>query len=172
MLSGVIVSPLEIERQTARFDLTLDLWETPEGLCGWLEYNTDLFEAATITRMAGHLLTLLEGIVADPEQRLSELPLLTVDERQRLRVAWNATSMDYPHNQCIHQVFEAQAARTPGALALSCADESLTYCELDRRANQVAHYLQTLGVGPEVPVGLCMERSAWAFSKRVEPMCR
>ena len=102
-LPGLTVHPLEIDPGTARFDLTLEFWETPEGLRGRFEYSTDLFEAATIARMAGHLQTLLEGIVADPEQRLSRLPLLTADERHRLLVEWNTTTAPYPDDQCIHQ---------------------------------------------------------------------
>ena len=158
-LPGMTVCPLEIDPATTRFDLTLEFWETPEGLRGRFEYSTDLFEAATIARMAGHLQTLLEGIVADPDERLSRLPLLTSGERHRLLVEWNTTTAPYPNDQCIHSAFEAQVTRTPDAVAVICGDEFLTYQELNRRANQVAHYLQTLGVGPEVLVGLCMERS-------------
>ena len=158
-LPGLIVSPLEIDPGTARFDVTLEFWETPEGLRGRFEYSTDLFEAATIARMAGHLRTLLEGIVADPEQRLSRIPLLTADERHRVLMEWNTTTATYLDDQCIHNVFETQVARTPDAIAVVCGDESLTYCELNRSANQVAHYLRALGGGPEVVVGLCIERS-------------
>src|SRR5262249_43230814 len=106
-----------------------------------------------------HFQTLLEGIVADPEQCLSLLPLLSADERYQLLVEWNTTNMDYPHDWCIHQMFEAQVMRTPDAVALACTHEQLTYRELNRRANQVAHYLQALGVGPGLLVGLCIERS-------------
>jgi non-ribosomal peptide synthetase component F len=148
-----------VDPETAKFDVMLDLSETPEGLRGYFEYSTDLFETATIARMAGHLQTLLEGIVADPEQRLSALPLLTADERQRLLVEWNDTGTGYPQDQCLHQVFEAQVTQTPHAVAVVCADEHLTYRELNRRANQVAHYLRALGVGPEALVGLCVEHS-------------
>jgi aspartate racemase len=158
-LAGLTVSPQEIDGQTARFDLTLDLWETPEGLRGWFEYNTDLFDVATIIRMAEHLQTLLESIVANPKQHLSQLLLLTADERQCLLVEWNTTQMDYPHDHCLHQVFEVQVAQTPDAIALICEGELLTYRELNRRANQVAYHLRELGVGPEILVGLCMERS-------------
>jgi amino acid adenylation domain-containing protein len=158
-LSGLTVEPLEIDPGTARFDLTLEFWDTPEGLRGRFEYNTDLFEAATIARMAGHLQTLLEGIVADPEQRLSQLPLLTADERQCLLVEWNTTTGSYPDDQCLQSVFEAQVARTPDAVAVVCGNESLTYRELNRCANQVAHYLRARGVGTEMLVGLCIERS-------------
>jgi amino acid adenylation domain-containing protein len=138
---------------------TLEFWETLEGLRGRFEYSTDLFEAATIARMAGHLHTLLEGIVADPEQRLSRLPLLTADERHCLLVEWNTTTAPYPNDQCIHNMFETQVTRTPDAVAVVCGDESLTYRELNRRANQMAHYLLALGVGMEMRVGLCIERS-------------
>ena len=113
----------------------------------------------TIARMAGHLQTLLEGVVADPAQRLSQLPLLRADERQQLLVEWNATHMDYPHDQCLHEAFEAQVLRTPDAIAVVGADGYLSYRELNRRANQVAHMLRTLGVGAETLVGLCVERS-------------
>jgi amino acid adenylation domain-containing protein len=158
-LSGLTVSPLEIDPGTARFDVTLEFWETPEGLRGRFEYSTDLFEVVTIVRMAGHLQTLLEGIVAHPEQCLSRLPLLTTDEQHRLLVEWNATTVPLPDNQCLQHVFETRVARTPDAVAVVCGDAALTYHELNRRANQVAHYLQTLGVGPEMLVGLCIERS-------------
>jgi amino acid adenylation domain-containing protein len=158
-LPGLTVSPLEIDPGTARFDVALEFWETPEGLRGRFEYNTDLFEADTIARMAEHLQTLIEGIVADPEQRLSRLPMLTADERHRALVEWNTTTALYPDDQCIHSVFEAQVARTPDAIAIVCGNESLTYRELNRRANQLAHYLRALGIGPEMLVGLCIERS-------------
>jgi amino acid adenylation domain-containing protein len=150
---------LEIKSGTAKFDVTFDLWESPQGLSGQFEYNTDFFDASTIERMAGHFQTLLEGIVVNPEQRLSELPLLTEAERQQLLVAWNATQADYSKETCIHQLFEAQVARTPEAVAVVFEGERLTYRELNRRANQVAHHLQRLGVGPEVLVGICVERS-------------
>jgi amino acid adenylation domain-containing protein len=158
-LPGLTVHRLEIDPGTARFDMALEFWETPEGLRGRLEYSTELFEPATMACLAGHWQTLLQGVVADPEQALSRLPLLTADERQRLLVEWNATAAPYPADQCMHRLFEAQVARTPDAVAVSCGDASLTYDELNRRANRVAHYLATLGVGRETLVGLCVERS-------------
>jgi amino acid adenylation domain-containing protein len=158
-LSGLTVHPLEIDPGTARFDVTLEFWETPDGLHGRFEYSTDLFEAATIARMAEHLQALLEGIVANPEQRLSRLPLLTANERQRVLVAWNTTIASYLDDQCIHTMFETQVTHTPDAIAVICGDAYLTYSALNRYANQVAHYLRALGVGPEVLVGLCLERS-------------
>jgi amino acid adenylation domain-containing protein len=158
-LADLTLSLLEIDHGVAKFDLTLDLSETPQGISGWLEYNTDLFDATTIARMAAHFRTLLEGIVADPEQRLSDLPLLTEVERHRLLVEWNDTGFEFPQEVCIHQLFEAQAEQTPEAVAVVFGEDRLTYRELNRRANQLAHHLQKLGVGPEVPVGICIERS-------------
>jgi non-ribosomal peptide synthetase component F len=159
-LSDLTVEPLEIDPGTTRFDVALDFWETSEGLRGRFEYSTDLFESATIARMAGHLQTLLEGIVADPEQHLSQIPLLTADERDRVLVEWNtSTTAAYPADQCLQSMFETQVTRTPDAVAVVCGDTSLTFRELNRRANQVAHYLRGLGMGPEMLVGLSIERS-------------
>ena len=123
------------------------------------QYDRSRFERATIERLAGHLQTLLEGIVSAPESRLSQLPLLTDQERQQLLVDWNDTAADYPREQCLHQLFEEQAGRTPEAVAVVFEDRRLTYAQLNARANQLAHYLRRLGVGPEVLVGLCVERS-------------
>jgi amino acid adenylation domain-containing protein len=122
-------------------------------------YHRPCFDAATITRMLGHFQTLLAGIVASPEQRLSDLRLLTDQERQQLLVEWNDTQAEYPKDSCLHELFEAQVKRTPNAVAIVCENQQLTYQELNRRANQLAHYLQSLGVGPEILVGLCVERS-------------
>jgi amino acid adenylation domain-containing protein len=158
-LAGLTLTLIEVDSGTAKFDLTLELTEASEGLRGWFEYSTDLFDATTIGRMAGHLQTLLEGIVADPEQRLSALRLLTADERRQLLAEWNNPAMVYSQDDCVHEVFEAQVERTPDAIAVLCEDASLTYRELNRRANQLAHYLRNRGVGPEVLVGLCIERS-------------
>ncbi|EDN69144.1 non-ribosomal peptide synthetase [Beggiatoa sp. PS] len=142
----------------AKFDMTLYINETSHGLLGVLEYNTDLFERARIKRMIGHFQTLIEGIVANPQQPIHQLPLLTTAEYQQL-MAWNDTAIDYPKNQCIHQLFEAQVEKTPDAIAVVFEDQQLTYQDLNRRANQLAHHLQTLGVKPEVLVGICVERS-------------
>jgi amino acid adenylation domain-containing protein len=127
-------------------------------LGGAIIYNTDLFDAATINRMARHFELLLEGIVANPQQRLSELPLLTEAE-QRMLADWNETQREYPDEVCIHELFERQAARTPEAVAVVFNEERLSYRELNCRANQLAHYLRGVGVGPEVLVGILMERS-------------
>ncbi|MBV8882381.1 MAG: AMP-binding protein, partial [Chroococcidiopsidaceae cyanobacterium CP_BM_RX_35] len=149
----------EIENKTAKFDLTLSVENTEQGLKGSWEYNTDLFDSATITRMLSHFQTLLEGIVANPEQQITALPLLTKAEKQQLLITWNNTQVDYPQDQCIHQRFETQVEQTPHTIAIASATERLTYQELNHRANQLAHCLQKLGVGPEVLVCLCMERS-------------
>ena len=153
------LSQEEVPTGTAKFDLSLLLTDQPEGLSGYFEYSSDLFEEATIARMAGHWQTLLEAVVADPGLRLSELPLLSASERHQLLVEWNATSTPYPADRCVHQLFEEQAARTPEAVALVYEEQELTYRQLNERANQLAHHLQRLGVGPEVLVGLCMDRS-------------
>ena len=121
-------------------------------------YNTDLFEAGTIARMLANFQTLLEAIVSDPEQRVSDLPLLSETERQQL-LQWNVNKTDCLQDLCIHQLFEAQVERTPDAIAAVFETEQLTYGELNRRANQLAHHLRALGVGPEIPVAVCMERS-------------
>jgi non-ribosomal peptide synthetase component F len=155
---GWTMSQLDIQTDTAKLDLTLELDERPEGIIGRFEYNTDLFEASTISQMIGNFQTLLEGIVADPDKRLWELPLLTVAQQQQL-MALNNTKVDYPLEACIHQLFEAQVERTPDAIAVVFEGEQLTYLQLDQRANQLAHYLQKLGVKPEMLVGICVERS-------------
>jgi amino acid adenylation domain-containing protein len=158
-LEGVRAAPLGVETTTAKFDLTLTLAETPQGLSGWLEYATDLFDPATAARMRWHLRVLLEAIASDPGRPVSELPLLDGDERRRVLAEWNATGRAYPRRQCIHHLFEQQAGRTPGAVALRFGGESFTYAELNRRANRLAHHLRRLGVGPEVRVGIMVERS-------------
>ncbi|PSB55840.1 non-ribosomal peptide synthetase, partial [Chamaesiphon polymorphus] len=139
--------------------LTLSMSETPEGLVGDWEYNTDLFDAATIERMAGHFENLLSAIGSNPHQLVSEISLLSAAERQQLLVEWNQTASQYPDDKCIHHLFEAQVEKTPDAIAVVFEDEQLTYQQLNQRANQLAHHLQSLGVKPEVLVGICVERS-------------
>lgn len=140
-------------------DVSLFLEATEQGLTAIFDYDADLFDATSISRMAGHFQTLLQGIVACPDERLSRLPLLTEAERQQLLVEWNDTQMEFPHDSCLHQLFEAQVERNPNAVAVISQQESLTYAELNQRANQLAHLLRSLGVGPDVPVGICVERS-------------
>jgi amino acid adenylation domain-containing protein len=157
---GLELSCLEVDAGSMPFDLVLSMMSEAGGLTGSLAYNTDLFDALTMARMAGHYRRLFEGVVADPDQRLSDLPLLTEAERRQVLVEWNRTRSSYPRDRCIHELFEEQAARTPEAVAVVCGQEQLSYRALNRRANQVAHFLRQAGVGPEVRVGLCLERSA------------
>jgi len=179
-LGDLTATRVELENRIARFDLMLELVKTANTLQGWLDYNDDLFEAETMTRMVSHLQTWLASIVADPNQSIRSLPLLTATERHQILFAWNDTTVAYPQDKCIHQLFEEQVKRTPNAVAVVMAGEPidenqiidetsenrkskiedrLTYAELNARANQLAHHLQALGVGPDVLVGLCVERS-------------
>ncbi|MEH1793156.1 amino acid adenylation domain-containing protein [Nostoc sp.] len=158
-MTGLTVSPFSIKGANARFDLTLIMQNTATGLVGIWEYNTDLFDASTIERMTGHFVTLLAGIIANPEQQISQLPLLTQSEQQKLLVEWNDTQTDYPRDRCIHDLFEEQVDLTPHAVAVEFENQQLTYYELNCRANQLAQYLRSLGIKSDVLVGLCVERS-------------
>ena len=142
----------------SQFDLTLKLQEGPQGLISCFTYSTDLFDEATIVRMVGHWQTLLAGIVADPAQPVTRLPLLTTQERFQLLEEWNDTHKQYPLDQCLHQLFEAQVQRTPQAVAVICKDEQLSYQELNAHANRLAHQLREHGVGPDEVVALLAER--------------
>ncbi|TBR56985.1 non-ribosomal peptide synthetase [Westiellopsis prolifica IICB1] len=157
-LPGLTLTPLDLNNTTSKFDVTLSMVEIESGLTGTWEYNSDLFDATTIHRMIGHFQTLLEAIVANPQLQVSELSLITEAERHQLLVKWNDTQAEYPA-KCIHQLFEEQVKRIPDAIALVFENQQLTYRELNIRANQLAHYLQDLGVGPEILVGICLERS-------------
>ena len=158
-LPELALSPVEVESGIAQFELSLFLEENERGLRASWEYNTDLFDETTITRMMGHWQTLLSSIIANPEQRLAELPLLTDAERQQMLLTWNETQLDYYEDLCFHQLFEAQVEQTPDAIAVIFEDRQLSYGELNRRANQLAHQLRTWGVGPETLVGICLRRS-------------
>ncbi len=158
-LPGIKSVPVEIAAATAKFDLTLTLTERNRGLSGFLEYSSDLFDRSTITRMAGHFLTLLGGITSDPDRPIGALPLLAKAERKQILVDWNDTAADYPKHRCMHEVFEAQARKTPDATAVEFAGEHWTYGELNGRADRLARHLQSLGVGAESLVGVCVERS-------------
>jgi amino acid adenylation domain-containing protein len=160
-LGGLELRPLKVEGATARFDLTLTMQEAEGELEGSVEYSTDLFEAATIARLVGHLEQLLRGVAADPDRRLSDLPLLTDAEARLILVEWNETGMDAPRDERLQELFAAQAASSPEAVAVVGGDGALTYAELNRRSDLLACHLQTLGVGPETPVGICLERSPW-----------
>ena len=158
-LPGLILRPFDIDYGMSPFDLTLLVEETERDLHLLMEYNTDLFEKETIQRMLGHFRILLESVVANPRQHVASLPMLSEAERHQILVEWNRTEADYPRDKCIHELFEEQAARTPNAIAVSFGQEQWSYVELNARANQVARYLQKLGVGPGMLVGLCMQRS-------------
>jgi amino acid adenylation domain-containing protein/non-ribosomal peptide synthase protein (TIGR01720 family) len=158
-LPDLSLTPFHSESLTSTFDLTLSMEQTDQGLVGSWEYSTDLFDAATIARMTAHFQTLLEGIVTHPEMAIAQFPLMTTTEQQQLLVDWNNTQLDYPHNQCIHELFEQQVERSPDAIALVFEEQQLTYQELNQRANRLAHYLKDRGVGAEILVGICLERS-------------
>lgn len=158
-IPGLTLCPLEVDSGTARFDITLDLWDSTEGLRGWIEYDTELFEAATISRLDDHWQTLLKGVVQAPQRRLAELPLLTTSEYHQLCTGGQGTVVAPPHDACVHRRFEIQALRIPDAMALIEADRHLTYGELNCRANQVAYYLRAQGVSAGECVGLYMSRS-------------
>jgi amino acid adenylation domain-containing protein/non-ribosomal peptide synthase protein (TIGR01720 family) len=158
-LPGLRVSPLAAEVETSRFDLTLALAETGGGFVASLEYNADLFDHATVERLLGHFEQLLRSAAAAPEASIAELDLLAPAERSTILDTWNATAADYATDRCIHHLIEEQVARTPDATAVYFEGTTLTYRELDERANKVARYLQGLGAGPEVRVAVCVERS-------------
>jgi len=156
-LDGLDVDVREVETGTAKFDLNLSLTDDEDGLTAKFEYNTDLFDAATVRRMAANFETLLAAAAQDPDARVAELPLLAEAEHRQLR-EWNATGRDYPSGACLHQLFEAQAELTPDTTALIFEHERLTYRELNERANRLAHHLVALGVGPESRVGVLLGR--------------
>ncbi len=158
-VEGLRLEALHSDSGAARFDLTVALTEYEGRLLASAQYNADLFERETIGRMCEHFRTLLAGVVADPQQRLSQLPLLSQEERRQILVEWNATAREYPREKCVHELFEEQAERTPEAVAVLADAEQVSYRELNERANQIAHHLRGLGVGPEVVVGVCLERS-------------
>ncbi|MEH2138507.1 amino acid adenylation domain-containing protein [Nostoc sp.] len=168
-LTGLTLSPLPFDTETTRFDLEFHLWEpntqnglwvdSSEGISGFVIYSTDLFDDATITRMLGNFQILLEGIVANPEHRIAQLPILSESELNNLLFEWNNTQLNYPQDKCIHQLFESIAQQNPDATALVFGNKQLSYKDLNIRSNQLAHYLKKLGVKTEVLVGLCVERS-------------
>ncbi len=158
-LPGITLTELDRDSPIAKFDLTLSMSEIKGGLIGTWEYNADLFNDVTIERMNTHFQNLLSAIVENPQQFVDELPLLNAAERHQLVVEWNDTASEYPRDKCIHQLFERQVERTPDAVAVVFEDQQLTYQQLNHRANQLAHHLHSLGVKPELLVGICVERS-------------
>ncbi len=157
-LPGLTVRDLDIDSGTAKFDLTFSLTDTGKQIEGYIEYNTDLFDAASIGRMAGHYVRLLGGATEDEKQRLSQLPLLKAREREHLAVNSNATYCEFPR-EFVHELFQAQAKQNPDTVAVVFEDQKMSYGELDRRANQLANYLRKLGAKPNVLVGVFVERS-------------
>jgi amino acid adenylation domain-containing protein len=158
-LDGLEMTSMNTKREVTKFDLSLFLSETEVGLYSWGAYNTDLFDSSTIARLLKHFHTLLEEIAANPDARLSELSLMTTEERQQFE-QWNQTQSEYEREKCVHQLVELQASRQPNALAVVYGEKQISYGELNRRANRLAHYLRAHGVGLEIRVGVLMERSA------------
>ncbi|WP_450460701.1 non-ribosomal peptide synthetase, partial [Streptomyces sp. NPDC001056] len=158
---GLVATPVAVETHTAKFDLTLHVQDADDGLAGSLEYNLDLFDAATIDRMAEHFRTLVDAVIADPDRPLGALSLSNDTERNLLTVEWNRTDTDFGEAaaQPLHRLFEQQVERTPDAVAVVFDDTALTYAELNLRANRLAHHLIALGVGADALVGVAMERS-------------
>ena len=157
-LGDLTISPVEIEIVKTRFDLEVHVWQQQQGLNICLIYNKALFEAGTIRRMIGHFKEILTWIPVDPDMKISALPMMTEDEMNQVVVKVNRNSSNYPRHLTIHGLFEQQAAETPETVALECEDRTLTYGQLNNRANQLAHYLLRHGVGPETRVGICMDR--------------
>jgi amino acid adenylation domain-containing protein len=158
-LGAASLSHKRLDLAGSHYELSVEVWPTVRGLVCDFEYATDLFEAETVDRMMGHYRTLLGGLVADPDRPVFELPLLSKAERELLVTTWNDTSTDYPVDRRLEDLFAEQAGKTPDSLALIYRRRKMSYCELDRRANQLANYLRSLAVGPNVLVGICLERS-------------
>ncbi len=158
-MDGLRVEWLLSETKTAKFDLVVVLTDFGDDVWAELEYSADLFDDSRIDRMFGHYEKLLDAAAANSDGRLSELPLLTDEERQQLLVEWNRTEVAYPKDRCVHELFEEQVERTPDAVAVAFQDRQLTYRQLNDSANQLAHHLRWLGVGPDALVGICVERS-------------
>ena len=158
-LKGLRLKPVPSGFKTVKGDMYLSMHESPEGLEGRLEYSTDLFDLATVDGLLQHLRVLLEAAARNPELKLSQLPLLTSEERHEILVNWNNTASEYPRDLSTHQLFEKQAAQAPGRIAATFEHQEITYGELNARSNQLAHYLRGLGVGPDTLVGIYVERS-------------
>jgi len=158
-IGGLVLEPVALDQPAAQFDLTLMMAETGDELAGLLQYNSELFDAPAMTQMVRQFEVLLTDIVSHPQKKISELQLLT-NEDEQLLLNWNDTQTDYARESCLHQLFETQVKRTPNHVALVFQDRQYTYAEVNRRANQLCHYLNKLGVGPEVCVGICLDRSA------------
>jgi amino acid adenylation domain-containing protein len=158
-LPDLALTPLNFHSDTAKFDLNFSLTKTDAGLIGWLEYNSDLFDESTIAGMVMRYQLLLSAAIAHPDEMIGRLPFITEAERHSLLSRWQDNGVEDEKNICIHQLFEEQVLRAPDSIAAIYENERISYRELNRRANQLAHYLEHLGVGPETLVGICLERS-------------
>ena len=158
-LPNLSLSRMRLDSRTAKFDLTLFLWEDGDRLAGAWEYSTDLFDQETAARMSCHFETLLQGIVADPDRSIATLPLLTTDERRQFVAATAQTELDSTPPSCLHRLFEARVEQNPDAVALECGERKLSYRVLNQQANRLSHHLIALGVEPGAVVGVCAEPS-------------
>ncbi|MGB7293945.1 MAG: condensation domain-containing protein, partial [Thermodesulfobacteriota bacterium] len=158
-LPGLSIYPLEVHTGTSKVDLILFIWEGENSLRGEIEYYTEIFDECTIIRMIEHFETLLFEIVRNPDRQISEISLLSPEEKHQLLIGWNQTKTEHSDNKCVQDLFESQVMKTPNSVALVFGEEHLTYKELNERANQLAHYLSDHGVGPDYCVGVCLERS-------------
>jgi len=156
--AGLDASNFSFSSASSKFDMSFSMWDSPDAIGGDLEYNTDLFDQSTAERLIAHYKTLLQSIAKAPAQPVGRLQMLDTDELQLVTETWNQTAADYPQDSSIAAVFETQAAATPDAPALRCADVQLSYDELNRKANQLAHLLKDYGVGPDTMVSLCLDR--------------
>ena len=157
-IPGLVMKELAFETGIAKFDLSVEVFENDEFHCRF-EYNTDLFDQATIRRMLGHFRNLLSAVIENPEQPLARIPLVSAQERDQILVEWNSTAAEYPRDLCIHRAFELQADRTPDSIALMFQGKGLTYRELNANANRLAHYLTKKGVRPGNLIGVSLDRS-------------
>jgi amino acid adenylation domain-containing protein len=158
-IPGLKLSPVGGGARTAKFELTLELGETADGLSGLFEYSADLFEPETVAHLSGHFQTLLKGIVETPDESVMDLPLLTPAQRRQMLHEWNGEGREYLKDQCVHELFEKQAEQRGDAAALVFEDQRLTYRQLNSSANQLAGYLRRKGIGPGKLVGVFLERS-------------
>jgi len=156
---GIKMEAYEIRQQEGQFDLTMLMIELDNEISGTLKYNTDLYDEATILQVIRHYKHLIDGIIANPEEQISRIAVLHEDERKQVLVDWNQTNIRYPEGVCLHEMFEAQVKKTPQRIAVVYEDQTITYTELNARANQLAHYLLSIGVKPDMFVGVCMDRS-------------
>ncbi len=158
---GLEISPYEVPQQDGQFDIMLTLTEMPDRFIGVFMYNTNLYKVDTINRMISNFLVLLNGIIDNSNQRINELPILSEQEKGKLLIDWNNTRREFAQDSFVHHLFEEHVRRNPNALAVSSYDGKLTYEQLNRKANQLSHYLKSLGMGPDKKVGICLNPSVY-----------